>query len=87
MKAAIVDGAGKLLYFGNADNSKFQILLAGNTRVDVPPNGADIWDGNTWSTGPKPIVDAPLDAEELFDMLKAKGHLTDVDRLRPKPKK
>lgn len=33
---------------------------------------------------PPPPVD-PLAAEELFDMLKAKGVLADVDRPRPRP--
>jgi len=60
MKAAIVDGAGKLLYFGYLRNPKFQALLPGNTRVDVaPPAGADTWDGAAWSESAKPARAVP----------------------------
>ena len=84
MKAAIVDNAGKLLYWGNTANPKFATTLPGNTRVDVPPDGNDTWDGAAWSTSPPPVVVAPLDAEELYDILAAKGILLPQDRPRPR---
>jgi len=54
MKAAIVDASGKLLYWGNTANPKFATTLPGNTRVNVPPDGGDMWDGNVWTTTPPP---------------------------------
>ena len=77
MKAAIVGGAGNLLYYGNVNNPKFATLLPGSTRVDVPPDGNDLWDGNAWSTSPPPVVDAPLDAE-LASAVGCHAHVRDT---------
>jgi len=58
---------------------------AGATEVTGPPEDArQTWDGAKWS--PAPAGDpAPLEAEELYDMLVAKGVVAPADRPRPKP--
>ena len=56
--------------------------------VKVPPapapeSGKQKWDGKQWSPPPPPPV-LSLNAEELYNMLEAKGVLAEVDRPRPK---
>ena len=60
-------------------------MLAGVIEGAAPPADArQVWDGVAWSPAP-PADPRPLDAEELFDMLEAKGFLDASDRPRPKP--
>jgi len=61
----------------------------GTTAVLVPPapapeSGEQKWDGAAWSPLP-PRPPVSLDAEELYDMLVAKGVVGPADRPRPKP--
>ena len=58
---------------------------AGAVEIMEPPEDArQIWDGTAWLPLPARAAE-PLDAEELYDMLVAKGVVAPADRPRPKP--
>lgn len=51
----------------------------------APAHGLQKWNGTDFDPFTLPVVNDPLTAEELFDMLKAKNIVRDNDRPRPKP--
>ena len=86
-----VDPNGKYLggFDGGVDEGGVEIehtdVPKGAVAVPAPPEDArQTWDGAAWSAAPAGDPD-PLDAEELYDMLVAKGVVAEADRPRPKP--
>jgi len=86
-----VDPNGTYLggFDGGVDEGGVEIehpdVPAGAVEIMAPPEDArQVWDGTTWSPKPAPDV-APLTAEELYDMLAAKGVVVEADRPRLKP--
>ncbi len=70
------------------------IRIADGAFIPTDPGNTDwreyldwLADGNApLPTDPEPPVPpAPLSAEELYDMVKAKGLVADADRPRPRP--
>ena len=92
MISTIVDSSGNLVYRGNERNPKFAAVLArpGHVRVDAAPparerdRGNPVWDGTTWNPGAPHLARRFMSAEDVFDLLKAKGVVLEEDRpVRP----
>lgn len=69
----------------DGSEKKHSDVPPGAIEVSAPPKDArQVWDGAKWSPSP-PADPPPLETEELYDMLKAKGVVADGDRPRRKP--
>ena len=75
-----VDDAGKMAK-ATDDSQDLSQLHPINT---APESGKQVWDFVAKNWGPVPLSPKPLAAEELYDMLAAKGIIIEQDRPRPK---
>lgn len=78
-----VDESGKFLGGFSGEGALGKLPEGAKEVPSAPEHGRQVWNGSQWGAKPAPAP-APLTAEELFDMLKAKALVADEDRPRPK---